>query len=80
MGEGRATIVPAQLGQLCLSQEGGRDINKKSRSDLIGADGVVLVKKSWPAPPRLRDMVASQLLLDRASTPPRLRICERIDF
>jgi len=32
----------------------------------------VLVKKSWPAPPRLRDRVASLLLLDRAATPPRL--------
>src|SRR5688572_5296162 len=54
-------------------RRGGRDTKKRSRSHLTGADGVVLVKKSWPTPPRLRDMVASQLLLDRASTPPRLR-------
>src|SRR5688572_28132130 len=46
-----------QLRELPSSAEEGWTRHKnKPRSDLIGADGVVLIKKSWPAPPRLREM------------------------
>ena len=50
-------------------RRGGRDIKKISRSHSCGADGVVLVRKSWPTPPRLRDKEASQLFLTSRSHP-----------
>jgi hypothetical protein len=74
-----AMIRRPALGKLPSSAEEGWTRHKtKPRSDLIGADGVVLIKKSWPAPPRLREMwwlrnfflIARRLLLPRALTPP----------
>ena len=50
-------------------RRGGRDIKKISRSDFSGADGVVLVRKSWTTPPRLRGEEASQLFLTSRSHP-----------
>src|SRR5688572_13094743 len=56
------------------AEEGWPRPKKILRSFLVGADGVVLVKISWPAPPRLRELWwLRNFLLDRASTPPRLR-------
>src|SRR5688572_24423705 len=55
-------------------RRGGRDTKKRRRSLHIGADGVVLVKEILAnTTPSARSEVASRFLLERASTPPRLR-------
>ena len=42
---------------------------KYREATFCGADGVVLVRKSWPAPPRLRDKEAARLFLTSRSHP-----------
>jgi hypothetical protein len=44
-------------------------LRKYREASLYGADGVVLVRKSWPTPPRLRDKEASRLLFTSRSQP-----------
>src|SRR5688572_17134145 len=58
---------PAEEGKAATS-------NKNREASLIGADGVVWSRKLLGhTTPSARTKVASRLLLDRASTPPRLR-------
>jgi hypothetical protein len=46
-----------------------RQQEKYREATFCGADGVVLVRKSWPTPPRLRGKDASQLFLTSRSHP-----------